>query len=493
MTERPLDDPLADSLTELSEAEREVAMVRFRALRPYVQGDAALNEAARTADVPIRTMQRWAARYRDEGLVGLARRQRADAGHRRLPADLVAAIEGLALSKPRLGAATIHRRLAPLIEANNWPMPSYAAVHAIVRQLDPGLITLAHDGAAAYRDRFELIHRHRADRPNAIWQADHTQLDLLVLDANAEPVRPWLTIVIDDHSRAIAGYAVFTGAPSALQTALALRQAIWRKTDPAWPVCGIPDTLYVDHGSDFTSNHLEQVAANLRITLNFSAVARPQGRGKVERFFGTVNSELLPELPGHLVNGKPVTPPSLTLSDLDKAVGMFVTESYNERPHSGTGVAPKKAWLAEGWLPRLPDSLEALDLLLITVAKSRLVRRDGIRFQGLRYIEPTLAAYVGEAVTIRYDPRDITEIRVFHRNHFLCRAICPDHADRTITLKDIQHARIARRKELRGQITSRRRKITEFLPVQDTPVSRGPQSTAPASPKLALYKEDRRS
>ena len=35
---------------------------------------------------------------------------------------------------------------------------------------------------------------------------------------------------------------------------LALRQAIWHKTDPAWPMCGLPDVLYVDHGSDFTSD-----------------------------------------------------------------------------------------------------------------------------------------------------------------------------------------------------------------------------------------------
>jgi len=70
-------------------------------------------------------------------------------------------------------------------------------------------------------------------------------------------VRPWLTVVVDDHSRAVAGFTTFVGAPSALQTSLALRQAIWRKTDPAWQVCGIPDVLYVDHGSDFTSTHLE--------------------------------------------------------------------------------------------------------------------------------------------------------------------------------------------------------------------------------------------
>ena len=139
----------------------------------------------------------------------------------------------------------------------------------------------------------------------------------MILDASAKAVRPWLTTVIDDHSRALAGYMVFLGAPSALHTSLALRQAIWRKIDPLWQVCGIPDVLYVDHGSDFTSKHLEQVAVDLHFELVYSTIARPQGRGKVERLFGTLNTELLPDLPGHLVHGKPAKPPRLSLSELD--------------------------------------------------------------------------------------------------------------------------------------------------------------------------------
>jgi hypothetical protein len=86
-------------------------------------------------------------------------------------------------------------------------------------------------------------------------------------------------------------------ALSAAQTALALRQAIWRKADPGWRVCGIPKILYSDNGSDFTSQHLEQV--------------------------------------------------------------------------------------------------------LLTVARARKVHVDGIRYQGLRYVDTTLAAYVGESVTLR--------------------------------------------------------------------------------------------
>ena len=174
--------------------------------------------------------------------------------------------------------------------------------------------------------------------------------------------------------------------------------------------------LYVDHGTDFTSTHVAQVAADLRMRLVHSAVARPQGRGKIERLFGSINTELLAELPGRLAGGKPVTPPRLTLSELDAAVRAFVVGRYNTRPHPAIGATPNAAWIAEGWLPRMPDRLEDLDELLVLIARPRVVGRDGIRFGGLRYLDPTLAAFVGERVTIRHDPRDVAEIRVYHRD-----------------------------------------------------------------------------
>ncbi|WP_063825369.1 Mu transposase C-terminal domain-containing protein [Nocardia exalbida] len=259
-------------------------------------------------------------------------------------------------------------------------------------------------------------------------------------------------MVLDDCSRAVPGYTVNLGAPSALNTSLALRQAIWTKSDPAWPMCGIPEMLYVDHGSDFISDHLAQVAADLKFAIVHSTVARPQGRGKVERLFGSINTELLTELPGHLVRGKPVTAPALSLRQLDEAIGQYITGVYHLRVHSEIGVSPRQAWVADGWLPRMPEDLEQLDLLLVTVATPRVVHRDGIHFQGLRYLHPTLAAYVREPVTVRYDPRDITEIRVFHKNRFLCKAVSPDHTGDTIGLKDIQAARRAYRHRLRKQI-----------------------------------------
>ena len=487
------DDRAEATLAELTADRRKEAIARFAALKPHLEDDVSLTRAASDAGVAVRTAQRWLARYRATGLPGLARAARSDSGRRKLAAEVVELIEGLALRKPQPSVATLHRRVAAVAQGHGWQAPSYGSVYSIVRHLDPAMVTLAQEGPAAFRDRFELVYRRRAECPNAIWQADHTELDILILDANGATVRPWLTTVIDDHSRAVAGYRVFLGAPSALQTSLALRQAIWRKPDPAWPVCGIPDVLYVDHGSDFTSHHLEQVAADLHFRLVYSTVGRPQGRGKVERLFGTLNTELLPELPGHLVRGKPATPPRLSLTELDAALGVFLVGTYHMRMHGETGTPPRAAWLGNGWLPRMPDSLEDLDLLLVMVAKSRVVHRDGIHFQGLRYLDPTLAAYVGEPVTLRYDPRDLAEIRVFHRNRFLCRAISPEHAGQAITFKDIQAARAAHRRALRGHINERIARVADFLPDHPrdtTPPSAAPQPQRRSAPKLRTYLED---
>ncbi|WP_231510053.1 Mu transposase C-terminal domain-containing protein [Streptosporangium roseum] len=80
-------------------------------------------------------------------------------------------------------------------------------------------------------------------------------------------------------------------------------------------------------------------------------------------------------------------------------------------------------------LRRFPDELVAL-------------------IEGLTLKPPRPSVTVTEQVTIRYDPRDITEIRIYLRTDngngpeetFLCRVICPELAGTTISLKEITTA-----------------------------------------------------
>jgi len=258
---------------------------------------------------------------------------------------------------------------------------------------------------------------------------------------------------------------------------LALRQAIWRKDEPRWHICGIPQVLYTDGGSDFTSQHLEHVSVDLHMRLTHSIPGQPRGRERIERFFKTVQQKLLCELPGYAPPRGPVRGvPQLTLGDLDTRFRAVILDVYHARPHSETQIPPQQRWEAGGFLPQMPDSLEQLDLLLLTVAKPRTVRRDGIRFMGQRYLDPTLAAYVGESVVLRYDPRDVAEVQVFYRDRFLCRAICQELAGATVPLREIMRARNRHRRDLRQTLRERGQVVESLLNAH-----RGHSSEAEAS------------
>jgi putative transposase len=239
------------------------------------------------------------------------------------------------------------------------------------------------------------------------------------------------------------------------------------------------------------------------MALVFSEAGMPRGRGRIERFFRTINQMLLCGLPGYTPAGTPNEKTLLTLSDFEAQLRKFILDEYHHRPNSETGVPPQTRWAAGGFLPRLPESLEQLDLLLLTVPKTRKVRQDGIHFQGLCYLDLTLAAFVGEQVIIRYDPLDVAEIRVFHRDKFLCRAICHELAGETITLREIIKSRNHRRRSLRQTIEERSRVVESLLeahrgtetvevpsPVNDTTIPIRKGTAHENAPRLKLYRNE---
>ncbi|MGP4102434.1 helix-turn-helix domain-containing protein [Nonomuraea sp. KM90] len=193
-------------LAHLTVTAREEAVRRFGILQPHLEDAAALSEVAHTGKISVRTARRWAARYRRGGVAALAPRPREDIGRRRMPEQLQRVIEALALRTPRLSAAAVHRRVQELAPGHGWPVPSYRTVVNVIAALDPALKCLAHEGRKRYADVFELIGRREVDAPNASWQADHTELDFYVLTEDGTPARPWLTLLIDEYSRAIAAH-----------------------------------------------------------------------------------------------------------------------------------------------------------------------------------------------------------------------------------------------------------------------------------------------
>ncbi len=483
-------------LTGLSEEQRAEAYARYEILRPTLEEGVSQAQIAQTHHLSKSAVQRWVKRYREQGLAGLVTTGRSDKGKSRsLPEQAITLVEGLALQTPPRSAASIHRQVVEIAKAQGWKPPSYERVRQIIKSIDPALVTLAHQGAAAYREEFDLLYRREATHANAMWQADHTPLDVWLLDEAGKSAKPYLTAIEDDYSRMIVGYRLSFQPATALTTALTLRQAIWRKEDPHWSACGIPSVFYTDHGSDFTSKHMEQVAADIGMELVFSEKGVPRGRGKVERFFRSVDQLFLQDVPGYAPKGYSETEAVLTLPAFEQRFRTWLLSDFHHRVHSETGHQPKERWEVGGFVPRMPASLEQLDLLLLTVAKTRKVQQDGIHFQNHRYMDITLASFVKEEVVIRFDPADMGEIHVFYQDRFLCRAVCAELSDQKVTLKEIEKARTERRKQVRAELKTREALVNRYVEIHHAP-SAAPKTVVvepvpvEARPKLKRYIND---
>lgn len=107
----------AKRFARLDEASHKAALERYRVLRPVIEAEAPQTQAAREANVGLRTVQRWMAAYKRDGLAGLAGSPRRYKGHcHGLPDQLERAIEGLALVRPKPSMAAVHRKALEIAE-----------------------------------------------------------------------------------------------------------------------------------------------------------------------------------------------------------------------------------------------------------------------------------------------------------------------------------------------------------------------------------------
>ena len=137
-------EPVPASLSSLPDEARSRALTRFQTIRPFLEDGVPLTQIAREQGLVLRPARRWVNRYRKEGLTGLARKERGDKDKRKLTPALQQLIEGMALRKPRMPVATIHREVTETAKKLGQEPPSYKVVHAVIAKLEPALVTLAH-------------------------------------------------------------------------------------------------------------------------------------------------------------------------------------------------------------------------------------------------------------------------------------------------------------------------------------------------------------
>lgn len=318
-----------------------------------------LKALANEHGISERTLYRMEKAYKAEGLAGLARDARSDAGKSRsmcLEAQRFVCEQYLNASKKAQNSI-----FEQLIDRANDLGPrgcdecpynpaseNYVALHntddgiffPACDRVGNGIIvperrysvnrvidgisneekTYMRKGRKAWEAKYMMkATRAKPSKVNEAWYGDHHQFDVFVIDEKGKLCRPWLTVWYDIGSGVLVGWCISTN-PNSETIVQAFVRAISEKNNSV--IRGVPVWCCMDNGRDYRGERFEgsdlheYEIQGLNDSLSTSGIlkvlhvaaehAKPyHGWVKpVERFFGTLERKYCSGLPGYC-GGKP--------------------------------------------------------------------------------------------------------------------------------------------------------------------------------------------
>jgi putative transposase len=342
--------------------------------------------------VSRQTIDRWKRWYRTGGFDALVPQPRRV--HPRTPPEVLELAAALKRERPERTAAQVQR----ILRANSGWSPSDRTLQRLFERLGPETDSGTQTPAFG---RFE------ADRPNELWTGDALHGPMV------GGRKTYLFCFIDDHSRAVMG-ARWAFHEDVVRLAAALH--------PALATRGIPEHLYVDNGSAFVDAWLLRACAELGIKLVHSRPGRPQGRGKIERFFRTVRDQFLVEITersGPDDDTAGIGTPVEDLGQLNRLFASWVATGYHAATHTETGQPPIERWQqgmhALGDHASEPPDPARLREAFLWSQRRKVTKTATVSLHGNIYqVEPHLA---GRQVELVFDPFDLARIEVRHHGH----------------------------------------------------------------------------
>ena len=325
-----------------------------------------------------RTIEEWYYRYHTGQFAALQSHARSDKGcQRALDPAAVAALLELRRSHPDL---TLKALSDELVRRGVLTAGHFSASSLYRRLAEAGLDrgSLRAGVTGGPTKAFEL------PLPNLLWMADSMHGPTLK-PAAAPAQRTFLFALLDDCSR-LCPHGQFYAAEGVIQFLDTVRQAVQTR--------GVPDKLYTDNGAAFKCRHLGLVCANLGIRLLHCKPYHSWSKGKIERFFWTVQMQFLPTL---------TFEPVATLEALNRRFWQWLETEYHQREHSAlAGESPARRFARLGTALRLLDAATSVERLFLMRVERRVRKDATFSLGGLLWEVP--AHLRGQVITVHFDP-----------------------------------------------------------------------------------------
>ena len=337
----------------------------------------------------VSTFKSWLAAYREGGYNGIKPRIRVDKGSsRKIDGDFTEIINKLLQEMPITTYTLLYRQL---IE-KGYIRPGDFTLQTLIKFLKDNNISLC---------QREIIPRKKfeTEEINKLWICDF--MHSIKLSDGKKKKFTYLCAIIDDHTR------VITGSNWSFEENLIVLEKTFKEAILSY---GKPQKFYCDNAKVFTSEAIHLPCAKLGIALIHSKPYVPCGRGKIERFFRTVQSAFIPTIKER----------NFSITELNSSFQEWIRTQYHRNIHQGLGEPPMDRLLREFdsvKIERIPE--ETLDLIFYRTIK-RTVKLDcTVSINGKLYEAPH--KYIGLQVELRYPSSSPQEIYIFEQDKPVCK------------------------------------------------------------------------
>ncbi len=342
-----------------------------------------------TKKYSVSTFKSWLYAYRREGFDGLIPRARKDKGSsRKIPLHFGETLKNLVGSQPYITYSTLYRELI----SGDVIKPYDFTLQTLIKFMKDRHILLR-EHPVIPRKKFETEH------VNDLWIMDF--MESISLFNGRRKGRTYLLAIIDDYSRMIVGY-LWSFHDNAAVCEEVVKSAMLTH--------GLPRKLYADNAKVFSSQALHLPCAKLGIAFIHSKPYDAASRGKVERWFKTVQTMFLPTIKKE----------NLTISALNASFDEWVKNEYHRRVHQGIGEPPLMRFmrgLEQAPIRRIPE--EALELIFYRKIRRRVKKDCTVSVSGKLYEAP--AQYIGMEVELRFSSSTPTELFIFEQEQPSCK------------------------------------------------------------------------
>ena len=373
----------------MKNSNNELALKRYSILKPYILKEKNLKEISEDTKISYSTLKRWASSYKKQGLNGLNKSWRSDKDtHRSLNQETINYIKKLYKENPNLKILDYYTKCLDFLKNIGEKVVSYDTIYRMINELNP------------YIHEFIPNNHISSKNSNEIFEIEYFQLDYYILDERDNILkRPYLNILYDNYSEIIYNFLITFEKITLYEIFSLLRNSILSFKEKNHYF--VPQKLIINNLKFNNTEPLDNVKKKLNITINFSLGVE----NKLQDFFVAYNNHYLKQIFSTIKE-------PLSFSFLLNFTKNYIDDNFKKfRINSNSSNV--------NILKKIKSESE-LDILLTPYKSKRKVKDGIIRFQNLLYEHPILQKYNDSELDIKYDPINLSKIKIYDFDFLVC-------------------------------------------------------------------------